>query len=278
MTRSAKLFWRAIRIAIAVAAVLYGGAQAGIRSPWFRVAVERRLSNLAGMEVRVGRIRPTESLNLRISDVSSLENNAGMEVRVLRVKWSFFAPRGFFRVRKLVAEDAVLTMSPDAAGNMQPAFAGNRAWEMVGHLSRGLEPDIRRSPDLPGSGDNAGDAPTGIGRGFASMPDFRLLRCVFSLRDANGRERVSAKDVEINRTVGLDADGRPEEHWEVQAAVLSVEGMQLTGIDWVADRTVDGEWKVARFASSDWSGWTATGEGSDVEDATEKYRALLDSI
>lgn len=278
MTRSAKLFWRAIRIAIAVAAVLYGGAQAGIRSPWFRVAVERRLSNLAGMEVRVGRIRPTESLNLRISDVSSLENNAGMEVRVLRVKWSFFAPRGFFRVRKLVAEDAVLTMSPDAAGNMQPAFAGDRAWEMVGHLSRGLEPDIQRTADLPGGGENAGGTPPGIGRGFASMPDFRLLRCVFSLRDANGRERVSAKDVEINRTVGLDADGRPEEHWEVQAAVLSVEGMQLTGIDWVADRTADGEWKVSRFASSDWSGWTAAGEGGDVEDATEKYRALLDSI
>lgn len=269
--------------AVGVAAVLYGAAQAGVRSPWFRVAVERRLSKAAGMEVHVGRIRATESLNLRIDTVSALEDRAGMEARVLRVKWSWFAPKGFSRIRKISIEDAVLTMAPDAEGHLLPAFAGARTWELVGSLTRGMVPTVPEGAEggtLPGAAAAEAEG-TASGRPHASVGGIqhvRLVRGVFSVRDASGRERVAARDVEIDRAVSLDADGRRSERWDVQADVMEVEGMQLTGIDWAAECTPDGGWKVTRFVSDGWSGWEPAASADAVESATEQYRSLLDSI
>ena len=245
MASAGQTFWKLFRIAFATAAVLYGVAQAGIRSPWFRVAVERRLSEAAGMEVRVGRIRPTESLNLRIGDISALEDRAGMEVKVLRVKWSFLASPTGSHIRKLVAEDVVLTMAPDDEGHLLPAFAGERALELVALLSR----------ELPGRGDGGRDAER-MHRETGTIGHVRLLRCAFSLRDANGRERAGGKDVEMDRFVGVDGSGRRIESWDAQAAVFTVEGMQMTGIDCEAGYTVEGGWETTRFSADDWSDGT----------------------
>lgn len=275
MTRTGKLVGRTIWIAIAAAAILYGAAQAAIRSPWFRVAVERRLSMVTGMEVRVGRIRPTESLNLRISDITALEDRAGLELKVMRVKWSFFAPRGFSRIRKLILEDAVLTMAPDDEGHLLPAAVGDRTWDLVSSLTQGRLQNMPQGGRKPDGGAAEGGRNQGEGVGIGHV---RLLRGTFSLRDANGRERAGAKDVEIDRKVGFDGEGRKVEHWEVEAAVLSAEGMQLSSLDWAADRTEAGAWNVTRFVSDGWSAWTPAGAPDEVERATEQYRALLDSI
>lgn len=265
--RFGRLLWGAL----AAVVLLYGGAQATVRSPWFRVAVEHRLSKAAGMEVRVGDIRATESLNLRIGGISALEDRAGMEVRVLRVKWSFFAPRGFFRIRKLVAEDITFTMAPDEEGSLLPAFVGDRAWELVGRLSQNMVP-AAPVPDAWPTGKG-----TSPGHRTAGIPHVRLLRGVFSLRDASGRERASARDLELDRRIEPGPDGRLVERLELQAAVLAVEGMQLTGVDWAAERTDGGDWTVLRFASDDWSGWTPA-DADGVDAATGMYRELLDSI
>lgn len=281
MTRTGKMVWRILWIAVAVAAVLYGAAQAAIRSPWFRVAVERRLSMATGMEVRVGRIRPTESLNLRISDISVLEDRAGMEIKILRIKWTFLARRGFSRIRKLIVEDAVLTMAPDDEGNLLPSFVGDRAWELVSGLTQGR---LQNPPEPVGAN---GSAPEGIvsaktggqaSREFGGIRHVRLIRGTFSLRDAGGNERASAKDVEIARRIDLDAEGRRVERWNVQAAMLSAEGMQLPNLDWSAEFTEAGGWNVTRFASDGWSAWSPAESPEEVESATEEYRQLLDSI
>lgn len=279
----AKLLGRILWIAIAVAAVLYGVAQAGLRSPWFRVAVERRLSNAAGMEVRVGRIRPTESLNLRISDISVLEDRAGMEVKVLRVKWTFFARRGFSRVRKIIVEDAVLTMAPDEQGELLPAFVGERTWELVSSLTQGR---LQNAAETPGENEGTGFAVPADGgkdggrlyREFGGIRNVRLLRGTFSLRDSNGNERASAKDVDISRKIDFGADGRKVEHWDVQAAMLSAEGMQLPNLDWTADFTEAGGWNITRFSSDGWSDWGPAPSQEEMERTTEKYRELFDSI
>lgn len=279
----AKLLGRILWIAIAVAAVLYGVAQAGLRSPWFRVAVERRLSNAAGMEVRVGRIRPTESLNLRISDISVLEDRAGMEVKVLRVKWTFFARRGFSRVRKIIVEDAVLTMAPDEQGELLPAFVGERTWELVSSLTQGR---LQNAAETPGENEGTGFAVPADGgkdggrmyREFGGIRNVRLLRGTFSLRDANGNERASAKDVDISRKIDFGTDGRKVEHWDVQAAMLSAEGMQLPNLDWAADFTEAGGWNITRFSSDGWSDWGPAPSQEEMERTTEKYRELFDSI
>lgn len=277
-----KLLGRILWIAIAVAAVLYGIAQAAVRSPWFRVAVERRLSNAAGMEVRVGRIRPTESLNLRLSDITALEDRAGLEVKVIRIKWTFFARRGFSRIRKLIVEDAVLTMAPDGDGRLLPSFAGDRAWELVSGLTQGRLPG---PAEQPASGAGAGEAVDataraggGMQREFGGIRDVRLVRGTFSLRDAGGNERASAKDVDIVRHVGFGEDGRRVEHWEVQAAMLSAEGMQLPNLDWAAEFTEAGGWNVTRFASDGWSDWAPAAPPDAMDRTAEQYRELLDSI
>ena len=282
-----KLLGRILWIAIAVAAVLYGIAQAGLRSPWFRVAVERRLSAAAGMEVRVGRIRPTESLNLRISDISVLEDRAGMEVKVLRVKWTFFARRGFSRIRKIIVEDAVLTMAPDEQGELLPAFVGERTWELVSSLTQGRLQNASETPDSPfGLGFAPSDTAPAAGghdggrmyREFGGIRNVRLIRGTFSLRDANGNERAFAKDVDISRKIDFAADGRKVEHWDVQAAMLSAEGMQLPNLDWAADFTEGGGWNVTRFASDSWSDWGPAPSQDEMDCTTEKYRELFDSI
>ena len=62
-------------------ALVYGALQVLVRMNVFRSQVERELSRLAGMEMRIGRIRATESLNLRIRDaigVSSLASKRGL--------------------------------------------------------------------------------------------------------------------------------------------------------------------------------------------------------
>lgn len=279
-----KLLGRILWIAIAAAAILYGIAQAAVRSPWFRVAVERRLSKAAGMEVRVGRIRPTESLNLRLSDITALEDRAGLEVKVIRIKWTFFARRGFSRIRKLIVEDAVLTMAPDAEGRLLPSFAGDRAWELVSGLTQGRLPGPSEQP-AAGAGAaaaEAGSAPAraagGMHREFGGIRDVRLVRGTFSLRDAGGNERAAAKDVDIVRHVGFGEDGRRVERWEVQAAMLSAEGMQLPHLDWAAEFTEPGGWKVTRFASDGWSDWAPAASPDGIDRTAEQYRELLDSI
>lgn len=249
MASAGKPVWRAILIAVAAAAILYGVAQAGIRSPWFRVAVERRLSEASGMEVRVGRIRPTESLNLRIGDISALEDRAGMEVKVLRVKWSFLASRTGSHIRKLVVEDAVLTMAPDDEGNLLPAFAGQRALELVALLAKELPAD---APDRGGGEPSDGR----MHRKTGSIGHVRLVRGAFSLRDASGRERAGGRDFEIDRTIGVDASGRRTENWETQVAVFTVEGVQVTGLDWAAAYTEENGWETSRFSAEGWSDGT----------------------
>ena len=271
----------AVRLFLGVllaAVLLYGGAHAAIRSPWFRVAVERRLSQAAGMEVRVGRIRTTESLNLRIGDVSALEDRVGMEIRVLRVKWNLWPARGRRHIRRLVAEDAVLTMAPGKEdGHLLPAFVGDRVWTFLGRLTRDLVPLIAPPPEeLRTAEPQDSGAPSPARDGIESLPDFRLIRGVVSLRDASGRERASAKDLEVERIL-QGSGGTASERWTIQADVLTIEGMQQTGVEWSALHDAQG-WKVLHFKTREISGWEPADGGDALQDAAETYRELLDSI
>lgn len=276
MPRAGKLTGWVLLGAIAAVAVLYGAAQAGIRSPWFRKAVERRLSRATGMEVHVGRIRPTESLNLRIGNVWALGDGVGVEARVLRVKWSFFAPRGLSRVRKVIVEDAALTVVVPDGGEV-PTITGGGAQELVSHLVQGRLRDVVVPPR---GGEPAGkvEASSKPHRQNGGIGHVRLVRGTFSLRDANGRERSAASGVGFDRTIAFDPDGRRVERWNVVATTLSAGGMQLTSIDWEAECTGDGPWNVVRFVSDGWSDSAPSASPDDIERATEQYRALLDSI
>lgn len=254
------------------AVLLYGGAHAAIRSPWFRVAVERRLSQMTGMEVRVGSIRTTESLNLRLGDISALEDRAGLEIHVMRVKWALFP----LRIRRLIVEDAVLTMAPDEEQHLLPKVVGDQAWTFLGHLTQGLVPVIAPVPEELRTEPQKVAAPSPFGGKIDRIRQIRLVRSMFSIRDASGRERAAAKDLEIERN--LEGTGPDEvERWDIQAAVLTVEGMQQTGVEWSALHTAQG-WKVTHFATQEVSGWEPAASPEELQEATETYRTLLDSI
>ena len=62
-----------------VLALVYGALQILVRTDVFRAQVEDELSRLAGMEVRIGRMRATESLNLKIRDTIGISDVAGIE-------------------------------------------------------------------------------------------------------------------------------------------------------------------------------------------------------
>ena len=179
-------------------------------------------------------------------------------------------------------------MAPDERGELLPAFVGERTWELVAGLTQGR---LQNAPETP---EGNGDGPYGTGfapsetvpakdgermhREFGGIRNVRLIRGTFSLRDANGNERASAKDVDISRKIAFGEDGRKVEHWDVQAAMLSAEGMQLPNLDWAADFSEAGGWNVTRFASDGWSDWGPSPSQDDMERATEKYRELFDSI
>lgn len=107
-----------------VALLVYGALQIWVRTDSFRSLVEAELSRLAGMEMRVGRIRATESLNLRFRDVISVSEVAGIEARLTRLRWRVFRPRGEPMLESIRTDGLALTIAPDGNGVLQPAFLG----------------------------------------------------------------------------------------------------------------------------------------------------------
>jgi len=73
--REALFWWMGLRwvlTLLGIAVALYVAAQVVARTDWMKKTVEAELSRLSGMPVRIdGRIRATESLNLKIRDVIS---------------------------------------------------------------------------------------------------------------------------------------------------------------------------------------------------------------
>ena len=138
--------WRLALVLLAC----YGLLQAGVRTDAFRRRVERELSRVTGMEMQVGRIRATESLNLRIRDVISRTADGGLEARLVRVRWRIFRPRGEPMLESVRVSGLALTFAPDAAGTIQPAFLeafARTAYEWAGvRLAAAAEPPAGAGP------------------------------------------------------------------------------------------------------------------------------------
>ena len=119
-----RLLWSlAWKLGLAVLLV-YGAAQVLVRTDFFRSRVEAELSRLAGMEMHVGRIRATESLNLRIRDAIGVTEVAGIEARLARIRWRLFRPRGEPLLESVRVDGLALTVAPNKKGEIRPAFLG----------------------------------------------------------------------------------------------------------------------------------------------------------
>lgn len=207
------------KLVLAVA-LLYGALQVLVRTDLFRAQVEKKLSRLTGMDMRVGRIRATESLNLRIRDAIGVSDVAGIEARLARIRWSLFRPRGEPMLESLRVDGLSLTIAPDETGAIQPAFLGR------------LPQNVFEWAGLPVPSDWAGKgkpAPATAEKTAAARPLETWIRGPLVFRDVSVRWQDAQGNVKATVT-GLDVawasmttpKGRRVSHLECRAAEIKV--------------------------------------------------------
>lgn len=220
------LLWK-----LALAALLvYGILQVGVRTDWFRSHVERELSRLAGMEMRVGRIRATESLNLKLSDVISVSEVAGIEARVVRIRWRWIRPQGATMLESVRVDGLALTIAPDADGVLQPLFLEKAArtlsdWVGVGHVA-GSAPV--REAEAAGADRGREQPPQAFGSSGAQV---QLKGVSVRLQDAAGNLQASVSGMDLAWVSMELPQGGWISHVNAHAGEIQVvNGPRITGL------------------------------------------------
>ena len=252
-----RVVWRA-----ALALVLgYGALQLAVRSNYFRTRVEAELTRVTGMPVRVGRIRATESLNLRIRDVISVAEEAGFEARLIRVRW----PRGEPLLESVRVDGLALTFAPDGEGEIQPAFLGDyarTAFEWAG--VRMEAPAERPAEDRPQA--------KPPGRGVRKTPQVVLRGMSIRFVDAKGNLQGSMRGVDVSWTaMSLPEGGRISYASCRIEEVRMANGARITGLRVKLIDTGDRQY-LAGLDADNWGALPAPGNRE------KEYRQLLDSM
>ncbi|MBR6022561.1 MAG: hypothetical protein IK066_09125 [Kiritimatiellae bacterium] len=146
------VFWsvllRALLLVLGLLLLLYGAAQLVARSNFFRESLQRRLSAVSGLPLRIdGRVRATEDLNLKIRNVIGVQGAAGLSVDTLRIRWTLFPPPGASPVSRVWLEGLRLTFSVAPDGTVSPDFLGALAHRAA--TLTGLRDAVPGLPDLP---------------------------------------------------------------------------------------------------------------------------------
>ena len=205
-----------------VLALVYGALQILVRTDVFRAQVEDELSRLAGMEVRIGRMRATESLNLKIRDTIGISDVAGIEARVARVRWRLFRPRSAPMLDSVRVDGLALTIAPDATGAIQPAFMepfSRSVFAWTG-LTAPKELAAAKAP-----ADAAAPArKTGAPRALEDWLGGPLVLQDVSVRwqDAQGRLLASVSGLDVVWTPLVTPRGRRVSHLDLRAAEIQV--------------------------------------------------------
>ncbi len=261
------LVWKALLLLI----VLYAAMHLGVRTEWFRARVERELSALTGMEMRVGRIRATESLNLKIRDVISLTQDAGLELRLVRVRWRLLRPRNAPIIESIRVDGWAATLAPDADGRMQPAGLGRLPGQILGWA--GLQ--------LPGISD---EAPPADAEKDAKAPPPRRPLAWFAIgnlemrwgsvriQDANGQALAILSGLDVLRTTMILPEGDRITHYEFRAGLVQVDqGPRIAGLQVELIDTGDRQF-VSTLQATDW------GAAPRPPNTEDDVRALLDAM
>ena len=252
--RRCRWIWRLL-LAVLLA---YGAAQVFVRTGLFRSLVEARLSRLAGMEVRTGRIRATASLNLRIRDLMAVSDRAGFEARLVRIRWRLFRPPGESWLESVRVDGLTLTAAPAAAGGMQPAFLGNWPGRLLARAGLPVPAELADSdrPDRPDRA-TAGSPAAGL-----RIPRLALNGVSLQLLDAQGRVQVAATGLDAAWTAMMLADGREVAHLGCRAAELKVAGRpRIVGLRLELVEAAGQRFLLALDAA-DWGGLKPAGQES----------------
>ena len=201
-------------------ALAYGALQVLVRTDVFRSQVEEELSRLAGMEVRIGRMRATESLNLKIRDAIGISDVAGIEARVARVRWRLFRPRGTPMLESVRVDGLALTIAPDDAGALQPAFLGRLSGNVFAWTGLPVPAELAAVPDA----EAVPARPDGPARSLEEWLGGPLVLQNVSVRwqAAPGLLRASVSGMDVVWTPLTTPKGRRVSHLDCRAAEIKV--------------------------------------------------------
>ena len=237
-----------------VLALVYGALQVLVRTDVFRAQVEGELSRLAGMEVRIGRMRATEALNLKIRDTIGISDVAGIEARVARVRWRLFRPRGAPMLESVRVDGLALTIAPDETGAIQPTFMAPLsrsvfAWTGLPapkELAAAQEPAAVAAPA----------SKTNSPRALEDWLGGPLVLQNVSVRwqDAQGRLQASVSGMDVVWTPLVTPKGRRVSHLDCRMGELKVvNGPRIADLhlELVA---VEGQRFLVDLQAADWGG------------------------
>lgn len=247
----------------------YGILQVWVRTNAFRSRIEIRLSQLTGMEIRTGRIRATESLNLKIRDVISVSEEAGIEARLIRVRWRLFRPRGAPLLESVRVDGLALTFAPDENGEIQPAFLGDyarTAFEWAGvqlaEKIKGERPG-RKAPDGEQSP---------LPAAWLRVPQVILKGLSVRFLDVRGNFQGSMTGANVSWTSMPLPDGGRVSVLDCRAAeVRVVNGPRITGLHIKLIDTDDRRY-LAALDAEDW------GTAPRPRTREAEYREMLDAM
>jgi len=255
--------------------LFYGLLQLWVRTDFFRSRVEKELSSLMGMEMRVGRIRATESLNLKIQDIISVSDVAGIEVRVARIRWRWFRPEGIPMLESLRVQGLAITIAPDANGVLQPSFLGPLSRQIFDWAGVSLPASTAVPPEKvdPGS-EWASTDKTAVPSALASMGFGPLSFQDVSIRwqDAEGNLVAAVSGMNLKRMSMEVEAGKEVAHVFCTVDRIQVErGPGLSGlqVEWVE---ADGRLFLLTLDAVDWG--TVSRPRSEADEARE----LLDAM
>lgn len=252
-------------------ALVYGALQILVRTDLFRARVEAELSRLVGMEMRVGRIRATESLNLRFRDVIGVSEIAGIEARLTRLRWRIFRPRGEPMLESIRMDGLALTIAPDENGVLQPPFLG--VWSKKVFEWTGVPvPEPVAAAKTPGGG--AGMRESAPAREPAHWSSGPLVFRGVSVRwqDAQGNLLATVSGMDLTWVSMQLPNGGRVGHVDCRAAeVKVVKGPRILGLHVELIDAGDRQFLVA-LEAADW------GSAPKPQPVEAEYRELLDAM
>jgi hypothetical protein len=251
---------------LGLAALLaYGALQLLVRTDFFRTRVEAELSRRMGMEMRVGRIRATESFNLKLRDVISVSRDAGIEARTLRIRWRLFRPRAVSRLESLRVEGLALTFAPDPEGVVQPAVLGRMSRMVLESVGAGLP-----APGIPGPAPGRGNPARAVSTGMDGPIEIRWASVRW--QDSEGNLQASVSGMELAWKSMTLPNGRRVAHVDCRAAEVKVaNGPQITGLHVELIDAGDRKF-LLNLDATDW------GTAQKPRPVETEYRELLDAM
>lgn len=257
---------RALWWGIFLLVLLYGVLQVAVRTDWFRARVEKELSALLGLEMQVGRIRATESLNLKIRDVISVSADAGIEARLIRFKWKLWRAKGSPWVTYIGVDGWGVTFAPDEAGVLQPAVLTSAKQLLLEKSGLSAKASFSVPPD------SGGRRRLLVRAARRGIPTIELSRGHVRIQNAQGGVEAAAEQVNIRLITLHLPENEPFSYWDVQADTVQLaRGARIIGLHIELLDTGTMQF-LNTLEATDWGGITRN------KTTTSEYKHLLDSL